>query len=168
MSAPPPAAQGPVLRPIEARDDPALARVIRAVMQEFGAVGPGFSIVDPEVDGMSRAYSAPRSAYFVAERAHELLGGAGVAPLAGAEPAVCELRKMYLVPHARGLGLGRALLEAALAAARAHGFRRCYLETLRGMDRARDLYLASGFEPLPGPLGCTGHFGCDAWYARAL
>ena len=47
------------IRPIEPRDDAAMARIIRAVMPEFGAVGCGFAINDPEVDWMHRAYAAP-------------------------------------------------------------------------------------------------------------
>jgi len=55
-----------LIRPIEPRDDAAVARVIRTVMPEFGADGPGFAIHDAEVDAMHAAYSQPRSAYFVA------------------------------------------------------------------------------------------------------
>ena len=49
------------VRPVEARDDAALAAIIRTVMPEFGATGAGFAINDPEVDWMHRAYSAPPS-----------------------------------------------------------------------------------------------------------
>ena len=70
-----------IVRPIEARDDAAIAAIIRSVMPEFGATGCGFAINDPEVDWMHRAYSAPRSAYFVVERDGVVIGGGGVAPL---------------------------------------------------------------------------------------
>ena len=50
------------IRPIRAEDDPRMASIIRTVMPEFGATGCGFAISDPEVDWMSRAYAAPRSA----------------------------------------------------------------------------------------------------------
>ena len=43
-----------------------------------------------------------------------------------------------------------------------------YLETLRGMDAAMRLYAKCGFEPIPGPLGATGHFSCDRYYLRDL
>ena len=64
------------VRPVEARDDAALAAIIRTVMPEFGATGAGFAINDPEVDWMHRAYSAPRCAYFVVERDGVVEGGA--------------------------------------------------------------------------------------------
>lgn len=157
-----------VLRPVEARDDPALARIIRTVMTEFGAVGCGFSIEDAEVDAMHAAYTRPRHAYFVVERDGEVLAGGGIAPLAGAEADTCELRKMYALPQARGLGVGRRLLELSLAAAREHGFRTCYLESLRSMHAARALYEKAGFRRIDGPMGATGHHACDDYRVLEL
>ena len=118
-----------------------MAGIVRSVMTEFGACGQGFAINDPEVNHMSRAY-----------------GG----------PGVCELRKMYFLPDARGRGHGRRMLEHCLATARTLGYRRCYLETLTGMDAAMHLYSKAGFKPLCAPLGTTGHSGCDRWFARDL
>ncbi|NOK07744.1 GNAT family N-acetyltransferase [Corallococcus exercitus] len=156
------------LRPIEARDDAAMAAVIRAVMPEFGADGPGFAIHDPEVDAMSTAYSRPRHVYFVVEHGGQVVGGAGIAPLDGGAPDVCELRKMYFLPKARGHGMGERLLRHCLEFARSAGFKQCYLETLGGMEQAQKLYRKVGFEPLCAPMGRTGHFGCDRWYAMNL
>ncbi|HEX7370822.1 MAG TPA: GNAT family N-acetyltransferase [Rhodanobacteraceae bacterium] len=156
------------IRPIEPRDDAAVAAIIRSVMPEFGAGGAGFAIHDAEVDAMHSAYTQSRSAYFVVEIAGHVVGGGGVAPLQHGEPDVCELRKMYFLPETRGLGAGHAMLERCLAAARAFDFKRCYIETLTGMDAAQHLYREHGFAPLCGPLGNTGHHGCDRWFIRAL
>jgi putative acetyltransferase len=156
------------LRPIEPRDDAAIANIIRTVMPEFGADGPGFAIHDAEVDAMSAAYSRPRSAYFVIEADGVVQGGAGVAPLEGGEADVCELRKMYFLPTLRGRGAGKAAIDRCLEAARTFGFRRCYLETLTGMDAAQKLYLANGFERISCAMGGTGHHGCDRYYVRKL
>ena len=156
------------IRPAEARDDAAVAAIIRTVMPEFGASGDGFAINDPEVDWMHRAYSAPRCAYFVVEVDGRVLGGGGIAPLEGGDEDVCELRKMYFLPEARGLGAGAAMMERCLDAARMHGFRRCYLETLCGMDAAMRLYERSGFSRIPEPMGATGHGGCNAFYLREI
>lgn len=157
-----------LIRPIEPRDDAAVAAIIRAVMPAFGAGGPGFAIHDAEVDAMCAAYGQPRCSYFVVERGGTVLGGGGVAPLQGGEPDVCELRKMYFLPEARGIGAGTAMMQRCLDAARAHGFRRCYLETLTGMDAAQALYKRCGFTPLCAPMGGTGHHGCDRWFIREL
>jgi putative acetyltransferase len=155
------------IRPITTADDAEMARIIRTVMPEFGAVGSGFAISDPEVDWMSRAYAEPRHAYFV-ERDGAVIGGAGIAPLAGGDAETCELRKMYFLPEARGLGAGAAMMARCLDAARAAGFRQCYLETLTGMDAAQRLYERSGFHRIDGPMGATGHGGCNTFYLLEL
>jgi putative acetyltransferase len=156
------------IRPIAPADDPAVAAIIRTVMPEFGAEGPGFAILDPEVDHMSAAYGVPRSAYFVLVDGERIVGGGGVGPLAAGDEATCELRKMYFLPAARGRGAGAAMLERCLEAARGFGYATCYLETLARMDAARALYQKFGFRPLCAPMGSTGHFGCDSFYALDL
>ena len=156
------------IRPIHPDDDAAMAAIIRTVMPEFGARGAGFAINDPEVDWMSRAYSEPRHAYFVLEREGEVLGGGGIAPLGGGDADTCELRKMYFLREARGLGAGTALMARCLDAARGFGFRQCYLETLTGMDAAMRLYERSGFRRIDAPMGATGHGGCNTFYLLDL
>lgn len=157
-----------LIRPVELRDDAAMAAIIRTVMPEFGATGDGFAINDPEVDWMHRAYSAPRSAYYVVEVDGRVLGGGGIAPLVNGDEDVCELRKMYFLPELRGLGAGAAMMARCLEAARSMGFHRCYLETLRGMDAAMRLYERTGFTRIPAPMGATGHGGCNAFYLLDL
>ncbi|HXE65633.1 MAG TPA: GNAT family N-acetyltransferase [Rhodanobacteraceae bacterium] len=157
-----------LIRPIEPRDDAAVAAIIRGVMPEFGAGGEGFAIHDAEVGAMCAAYAKPRSAYYVLEVDGKVAGGGGVAPLENGGTDVCELRKMYFLPEARGLGAGRAMITRCLDAARGFGFKRCYLETLTGMDAAQALYRKHGFTPLCAPMGSTGHHGCDRWFIRTL
>ncbi|GGA37036.1 GNAT family N-acetyltransferase [Dyella nitratireducens] len=156
------------IRPIEPRDSTAVANIIRTVMPEFGADGPGFAIHDPEVGDMYAAYARTRSAYFVVERNGIVGGGGGVAPLDGGEADVCELRKMYFLPEARGIGAGAAMMQRCLDAARRFGFKRCYIETLTGMDAAQSLYRKHGFTQLCEPMGGTGHFGCDRFFVLEL
>ena len=157
-----------LIHPIEPRDDAAIAAIIRSVMPEFGAGGEGFAIHDAEVGAMHAAYAKPRSAYFVLEVDDKVVGGGGIAPLENGDADVCELRKMYFLPEARGLGAGRAMITRCLDAAREFGFKRCYLETLTGMDAAQALYRKHGFTPLCAPMGSTGHHGCDRWFIREL
>lgn len=156
------------IRVIEPSDISAMGTVIRTVMTEFGAVGEGFSIQDPEVDDMCESYAGHRARYFVAIADGVLLGGAGFAQLQGAQPWTCELRKMYLLAESRGLGLGRRLLQLCLEQAAEFSYTECYLETLGHMDKALGLYAKYGFEPLAGPLGRTGHHGCDTWLLKKL
>jgi putative acetyltransferase len=156
------------IRPISTADNAAIAAVIRSVMPEFGADGPGFAIHDAEVDDMAGAYSAPGCIYFVVERDGRVCGGGGIAPLQGEESGTCELRKMYFLPELRGLGAGGELISLCLEHARRLGYKRCYLETLTGMDSAQKLYEKHGFERIPSALGSTGHFGCNRFYLRPL
>lgn len=156
------------IRAIRTEDDPAVAAIIGMVMPEFGAGGAGFAIHDPEVAHMSQAYRGDGAAYFVVELGGTVMGGAGIAALEGADDDTCELRKMYFLPPLRGLGAAQALIERCLAFARDHGYTRCYIETLTGMDAAQALYIRNGFRRIDSALGATGHFGCDRYYLLDL
>ena len=156
------------LRPIEARDNAAMAAIIREVMTEYGAVGAGYSINDPEVDQMYEAYTQERSRFFILGSDERVLGGGGISPLAGGEAQVCELKKMYFLPEARGRGWGKRLVHQCLVAARELDYTQCYLETVERMQRANARYHQLGFRPLDQALGCTGHGSCNAWYLLDL
>lgn len=152
------------IRPVRATDSPQIAKIIRAVMPEFGASGQGFAIHDKEVDDIFAAYDHHRAAYFVCDDAGRLLGGGGVAPLEGGDPSICELKKMYFLPEGRGKGLGQQVLAKCLEAAKKIGFKTCYLETFNTMTDAMKLYEKNGFQRISGPMGNTGHFACDTFY----
>ncbi|AIE85311.1 bifunctional helix-turn-helix transcriptional regulator/GNAT family N-acetyltransferase [Fimbriimonas ginsengisoli] len=152
------------IRPIEARDDAAVARIIRTVLVAFGVTGPGSALYDPEVDSMTAAYSEPGSEYFVLERGGKVVGGAGYGPLANGDGTVAEVRKMYFLPEVRGFGMGRRMLARVLDGARGAGYREMYLETVARMTAARSLYESMGFRQLDSAQGCTGHTACEIWY----
>lgn len=156
------------MRPIRPEDNPRVAQIIRQVMTEFGCVGPGYSIEDPEVDDMAGAYNDERSVFYVIDGPEGVAGCGGIAPLAGGDGSVCELKKMYFLPVLRGRGWGRRLMQQCLDAARERGFRYCYLETVERMATANQLYRSFGFERLSGPEGATGHCGCDFFYQLEL
>lgn len=157
------------LRPIRPEDNPQVAKIIRTVMTEYGAVGKGYSIEDPEVDGMYEAYHNDRSLFLVLEAADGRLAGCGgVAPLQGGDPHTCELKKMYFLPEARGKGQGKKIVSELETAARERGFRYMYLETIAAMKEANGLYNRLGFQPLPGPMGNTGHTACGLFYGKKL
>jgi putative acetyltransferase len=156
------------IRPIEKSDNPAVARIIRQVMAEYGAVGCGYSINDEEVDTMNEAYPAPHSTFFVIEKNRKVLGCGGMGPLLNGEEGVCELRKMYFYPELRGTGLGTRLLGIILDSARKAGHTLCYLETLEKMHHARDLYIKHGFKPIENAMGNTGHSSCNYFMTLKL
>ena len=100
-----------------------------------------------------------------------VLGG-GIVPgsivLLGGDPGIGELQKRDLLLEARGSGQGARVLAAILQAARAAGYKKCYLETLERMSEARRLYEKHGFEYIDSSLGDTGHSGCNWWMIKAL
>lgn len=161
-------AQNALIRPIEAKDDSAVATIIRDVLTEYGANRPGFAWQDPELDYMTRAYSGPGRGYWVIESSGKILGGGGIAEFSCELEAVCELQKMYLLPESRGRGHGFQLLRLILEAAREQGYQHCYLETMASMKKAARLYGKMGFSSLQHPLGDSGHNACDNWYLKAL
>lgn len=95
-----------------------------------------------------------------------VVGGVGVAAWPGSEDT-CELQKLYVSADRRGLGLGRRLLERALAFAGEH-YRRCYLETHSSLEAACGLYRSAGFEFLDGPLPGGEHSAMDMWAVKEV
>ncbi|MEQ1746200.1 MAG: GNAT family N-acetyltransferase [Saprospiraceae bacterium] len=156
-------------RPIQPADNPAVANIIRTVMTEYGAVGTGYSINDPEVDAMFEAYDHPRAHFLVLENTEgQVIGCGGIAPLLGGDADTCELKKMYFLPEARGHGMGRHLVQTLEEVARQRGFRYLYLETIESMCEAISLYQRLQFEALSGAMGNTGHSACGRFYGKKL
>jgi putative acetyltransferase len=156
------------LREIKNDDNSAIAEIIRAVMTEYGADPKTTVLGEPVLDTMFENYQLPRCIYFVAEINGEIAGGCGIAPLEGSSDNTCELQRMFLKKETRGKGTGKALLEACLHSALEFGYAKMYIESFSNMDRALRLYKAYGFRPLAGPLGSTGHTGCNVHMALEL
>jgi putative acetyltransferase len=156
------------IRPIERADVPALLTIIANSRGEYGIAERGVELLEPVDHALYAHYQRQRTLYFVALLGGEVVGGAGVAPLAGEDPLTCELQRMYLRADARGLGIGDALLERCLTAARQFLYVRCYLETITQMQAALEFYGRHGFRDLQAPLGSTGHEHNDRWMVRTL
>jgi putative acetyltransferase len=122
--------------------DPVVDLVTR-VLAEFGLRFGAGSTTDDEVTRLPGSYSDHGGAFWVAaDDAEQILGTCGAFPVA---PSVYELRKMYLLPAARGSGAGRRLLETCVAWARARGAHRLVLDTTEQMERAIAFYEKHGF-----------------------
>lgn len=157
-----------LIRKIQPNDNEALAVIIRAALEEFGANKPGTVYYDNTTDHLFEMFNEPGSAYFVAEKAGQLLGGAGIYPTEDLPEQTCELVKMYLTSEARGKGLGQELIEHCLEFAKGFGYLQVYIETMPELKKAMKVYEKFGFEYLNGPLGNSGHFGCDVWMLKRL
>ncbi|MDT8758522.1 GNAT family N-acetyltransferase [Sphingomonas psychrotolerans] len=100
---------------------------------------------DEELAALPGKYAVPRGALLLARDASgAALACVGLRPL-DAE-GLCEMKRLYLLPAARGTGLGRALAEAVVAEARGLGYCELRLDTLPSMARAIAMYTAMGFE----------------------
>jgi putative acetyltransferase len=110
-----------------------------------------FQEFDAELAGLPAPYAAPGGCLLIARDA----GGeaVGVLALRPRAPAIAEIKRLYVVPQARGTGLGRALLDRAIDEARARGYERVRLDSHRGsMGAAIALYARLGFAEIP-PYG---------------
>ncbi|MBI5365949.1 MAG: GNAT family N-acetyltransferase [Planctomycetes bacterium] len=135
-----------MLRPARPGDEGAVQRLVRGCLEEHGL---GFypEDVDRDLADLATAYPAPDSFFGVLEEDGRIYGSVGILRH---DASTCELRKMYLAPERRGSGRGRALLAAALAFAREHGYRRVVLETSSKLEAAIRLYERAGFRPEQG------------------
>ncbi len=156
------------IRPINENDNAAIAIIIRSSLKEFGANHPGTVYYDESTDHLSSVFKKEGSFYFVAEADGKLVGGGGIFPTVGLPTGVCELVKMYLHPEARGLGLGKKLMQHCLDTARTYGYQQVYLETMPELIKAVPMYEKFGFEYLNGPMGNSGHFGCAIQMLKRL
>lgn len=152
-----------VTRTIEPQDNVALAIVIRNTLAEFGANKPGTVYFDPTTDSLYEVFQKAGSIYFVLLKENKVIGGAGIYPTEGLPGDTCELVKMYLLPEARGKGLGRTLIEKCLDFAKQSGYKKVYLESMPELKKALKVYEKLGFHYLDKPMGNSGHFGCDLW-----
>ncbi len=156
------------IRPIQPSDNTDLAVIVRNTLIEFGAANPGTVFFDPTTDALFELFQTPKAAYFVAEAEGIILGGGGIYPTEGLPEDTCELVKMYLLLEARGIGLGRTLIEKCLETAKELGFQQVYLETLDELHLALKIYAKFGFEYLCAPMGNSKHFGCGLWMLKKL
>lgn len=160
---------GVQIRPIAQTDNKAMATIIRTALTEFGANKPGTVFYDDTTDHLYELFqSTPLSAYYVAEKNGELIGGAGIFPTEGLPATTCELVKMYLHKSARGMGLGRYMIDQCILTAKEKGFTQIYLETMPELKKAVSVYEKFGFHYLNGPMGNSGHNGCDIWMLRDI
>ena len=152
----------PRLRRASNKDREEVIRLVYGVLKEYG-LEPDPGATDADLADIERSYFARGGMFLVLEgQDGSIIGAYGLYPL---ENQTCELRKMYLHKSHRGKGLGKLLLDSALAEARKLGFRRMTLETASVLKEAIALYESYGFvEYEPAHMSTR----CDQAYVLEL
>ena len=150
------------LRSATNADSPAIKELVFAVLREY-RLQPDPDGTDADLNDIETNYLGSGGCFDVlVDSRGKIVGSVGLYLI---EQATCELRKMYLSRQIRGQGLGRRLMEHALARAKEIGFRRIVLETASVLREAIALYRRYGFRPYQAP-----HLSqrCDGAYVLEL
>jgi putative acetyltransferase len=118
----------------------------RRLVREYAAsldVDLSFQKLDAELQHFTTEYAAPGGAFLLAEEAGQFLACIGLRQFSADSG---EIKRLYVVPTARGRGLGRVLVERIIAVARETGYRSLLLDTLPFMKEAQALYSSLGFQ----------------------
>lgn len=125
----------------------------RAIFQDYAnslIVDLGFQGFEAELNGLPGDYAQPRGALLLAWVDGTLAGCCALRPLDSSDYTnAAEMKRLYVRPAFRGLGLGRQLTEGILDAARQSGYSCVLLDTLDDMESARALYEDLGFQEIP-------------------
>ncbi len=135
------------IRPATSEDFPALREVFTEYGDWVASIGGDLCLVDfrRETESLPGSYDP----VLVAVESDRILGCAALRPLGS---GIVEMKRLYVRPDARGLNLGRRLVQETIAAAKAKGSQTLRLDTLPTMATAIALYRKLGFREIP-PYG---------------
>ncbi len=152
----------PRLRRANNADCRKITDLVFNVLQEYN-LKPDPEATDTDLKDVERSYFERGGAFYVLEEKDgSIIGAYGLYSI---DKATCELRKMYVHSSFRGRGLGKLLLDDALANAKRMGFRKMTIETASVLKEAISLYKSYGFaEYRPEHLSCR----CDQAFVLEL
>lgn len=119
--------------------------------RQFGWNGEFEALIARIYHEYEAAPASPPKALWVAERNSQVVGSIFVLPSEG-RPGAAQLRMLYVEPEARGIGLGRTLVDQAVKFSRENGYDRVRLWTQSILESARKIYTAAGFEKVDEAL----------------
>ena len=145
----------PVLSLATASDLPDIRELLEEYAEWVG-IDLGFQGFDRELRDLPGSYAPPAGALVIARRD---AAAVGMVALRRIDESRCEMKRLYVRPAARGIGLGRQLAERIIAEARDRRYREMVLDTLPVMGDAQQLYVALGFRDIapyyPSPIAGT-------------
>lgn len=146
-------------------DRAAAANVVKTVLAEYGLSWEGNcgGCSDRDAVEVEKYYWEAGGEFWVVERLGKIVGTGGYLPIKRGENAA-EIRKMYLLPEARGQGLGRYLLAELEQAAAKKGFEEVWVETATVLKEAVALYERNGYIPKSG----VETERCDKVYCKSI
>lgn len=128
-------------------DFEAIAKLFRSYVESLG-IDLGYQDFENELASLPGKYAPPEGALFIARNLEgQDIGCVGLRSLP--EDGICEMKRLYVSPSGRGMGLGKALMNLVLAEARAIGYREIRLDTLPNMLEAITMYKKAGFTEIP-------------------
>ncbi|MBE9070104.1 GNAT family N-acetyltransferase [Leptolyngbya cf. ectocarpi LEGE 11479] len=149
-----------VIRDWQPADRQAAAELIGQVLTDYGL---GWEPEGADIDVVQVETHYQEGEFWVVEQAGTIVGTAAYHPIERGKQAV-EIRKMYLLPVARGQGLGRFLLGQLERAIAARGFQEIWLETATVLKEAVRMYESSGYLPATGVETSR----CDRVYKKRI
>jgi putative acetyltransferase len=132
---------------IHARDSEEL-RCVRTIFEEYAAslnFDLCFQNFDEELTNLPGEYSPPQGCILLALQDGQ---PAGCGALHRLDDGICEMKRLYVRPPFRALGIGKVLAEAIIAEARRKGYKKMCLDTVPSMHEAQALYESLGFQDI--------------------
>jgi putative acetyltransferase len=122
-----------------------LWQTARELVREYAAslnVNLDFQNFDEELLRFETEYGPPSGTFLLARHNGEFVACGAFRRFSDSD---CEMKRLYMRPAGRNLGIGRRLAQALIAEAKSLGYRRMLLDTLPTMQSAQALYKSLGF-----------------------
>ena len=128
-------------------DSPYLWEAARTLVREYAAslnVNLDFQNFDDELQHFETEYALPGGAFLLARNEGKFVACGAIRRFSASD---CEMKRLYVRPTGRNLGIGRLLALALINEAKSLGYKRMLLDTLPTMQSAQSLYHSLGFRP---------------------